>query len=163
VKLGDRIALFGEHAQLAQYDTPAVILGEPADEFVASFIGSGAALRGLRLERVGSLPLEPVEVVRSGAPATQDPPGPAARAVLVDDAGKALRWLHHPTAPHGFAVVRADESPYDALDAMVRARDDVAAVVDDHGHPVGTLSWSAVVRHAPAGARPEEPVSQPSG
>jgi osmoprotectant transport system ATP-binding protein len=60
VKLGDRIAVFTDGAKLAQFDTPAAILAAPADDFVASFIGTGAAIRRLGLERVGSVPLEPV-------------------------------------------------------------------------------------------------------
>jgi osmoprotectant transport system ATP-binding protein len=64
VKLGDRIAIFAEGGRLAQFDTPARILAEPADEFVASFVGSGAAVRGLSLRRVDELPLAP----DSGAP-----------------------------------------------------------------------------------------------
>ncbi len=59
VKLGDRIAIFAEGGRLAQFDTPARILAEPADEFVASFVGGGAAVRGLSLRRVDELPLAP--------------------------------------------------------------------------------------------------------
>jgi osmoprotectant transport system ATP-binding protein len=59
VKLGDRIAIFAEGGRLAQFDTPARILAEPADEFVASFVGAGAAVRGLSLRRVSELPLSP--------------------------------------------------------------------------------------------------------
>jgi osmoprotectant transport system ATP-binding protein len=145
VKLGDRIALFGEHARLAQYDTPAVILAEPADDFVASFVGSGAAIRGLRLERIGSRALGPVEVVRPG-----DPAG-AGHAVAVDPAGRVLSRPGGANGSAGLAVVRAGQTLHDALDAMVRARDDVAVVVDDQDRPVGTLSWAAVVGRAPAG------------
>jgi osmoprotectant transport system ATP-binding protein len=64
VKLGDRIAIFAEGGRVAQFDTPARILAEPADEFVASFVGVGAAVRGLSLRRVDELPLAP----DSGAP-----------------------------------------------------------------------------------------------
>ncbi|GAA2637541.1 ABC transporter ATP-binding protein [Actinomadura fulvescens] len=59
LKLGDRIAILGQQGRLVQYDTPAAILGEPADEFVASFVGSGAAMRRLRLVPVGSIDLDP--------------------------------------------------------------------------------------------------------
>ncbi|MFA1547863.1 ABC transporter ATP-binding protein [Actinomadura chokoriensis] len=57
LKLGDRIAMLGQRARLVQYDTPAAILAEPADEFVASFVGTGAAMRRLRLVEVGSIAL----------------------------------------------------------------------------------------------------------
>jgi osmoprotectant transport system ATP-binding protein len=171
VKLGDRIALFGERAQLAQYDTPARILAEPADDFVASFVGAGAALRGLRLERVGSVALDPVEVVGPGGSATGEP-GSGGRAVLLDEAGRVLRWLRpagNAEARDRIAVVRADATLYEALDAMVRARDDVAAVLDEQGNPVGALSWSAVVRRAPGDApstpdgRAAQAASRPGG
>jgi osmoprotectant transport system ATP-binding protein len=56
LRLGDRIAIFAEGSRLAQFDTPLEILTNPADDFVRSFIGEGAALRRLTLLRVGDLP-----------------------------------------------------------------------------------------------------------
>ncbi|MGK5531570.1 ABC transporter ATP-binding protein [Streptomyces sp. URMC 129] len=151
VKLGDRIALFGEQARIAQYDTPAAILAAPADDFVASFIGSGAAIRGLRLLPVGSLPLDPVEVLTgdhdAGAVGADSADGPE-RALLVGADGTPRRWLR-PAGRPGLAVVGADQSRYDALDAMLRARDDTALVVDAAGAPLGTVSWSAIARESP--------------
>lgn len=35
---------------------------------------------------------------------------------------------------------------YDAVDAMLHARDDVAVVLDEHGHVLGQLSWSTLIR-----------------
>jgi osmoprotectant transport system ATP-binding protein len=55
LKLGDRIAVLRQGSQIAQYDTPERILAEPADDFVAGFIGEGAALKRLHFERVDSL------------------------------------------------------------------------------------------------------------
>ncbi|MDO5628456.1 MAG: ABC transporter ATP-binding protein [Mobilicoccus sp.] len=55
MKLGDRIAIFAEHARLAQYDTPLAIFSEPADDFVRDFIGSGASVRRLTLITVGDI------------------------------------------------------------------------------------------------------------
>ena len=57
VKLGDWIAIFNEGAQLEQYDTPERILGDPANEFVENFIGSGAGLKQLTLTRVAEVGL----------------------------------------------------------------------------------------------------------
>ncbi|MCL2893766.1 ABC transporter ATP-binding protein [Brenneria tiliae] len=51
IKMGDRIAIM-RHGTLCQYDTPAAILSKPADEFVAAFIGSDAALKLLALTPV---------------------------------------------------------------------------------------------------------------
>ena len=57
LKLGDRIAVLREGSAIAQYDTPEQILATPADDFVESFIGEGAALKRLHFERVDSLHL----------------------------------------------------------------------------------------------------------
>ncbi|HLR84457.1 MAG TPA: ABC transporter ATP-binding protein [Nocardioidaceae bacterium] len=116
VKLGDRIAIFAEGGRLAQYDTPARILPHPADDFVTSFIGAGAAVRLLRLEQAGSLPLREV--------------GPELAAAHQE--GDA-------------AVVRGDQSLHAALDAMLQAHDDVAVVVDENGGVLGELTWRTVL------------------
>ncbi|MBO2445847.1 ABC transporter ATP-binding protein [Actinomadura barringtoniae] len=114
LKLGDRIAMLGQHAKLVQYDAPATILAEPADDFVASFVGAGAAMRRLRLVEAGSIGLEAVEEVPAGSPA-----------------------------------VRTAQSLYEALDAMLRAGTAGVVVTDDSGDPVGSLSWSTIVRETP--------------
>lgn len=49
IKLGDRIAVLSEQSHIEQFDTPANILAEPANEYVSSFIGKGAALKRLAL------------------------------------------------------------------------------------------------------------------
>ena len=49
VRLGDRVAVFATGGRLAQFDTPARLLGRPADDFVAEFVGSTSGLR--RLDR----------------------------------------------------------------------------------------------------------------
>ena len=66
LKLGDRIAVLREGSQIAQYDTPENILANPADDFVAGFIGEGAALKRLHFEPVSSLELE--RATDGGAP-----------------------------------------------------------------------------------------------
>jgi osmoprotectant transport system ATP-binding protein len=52
VKLGDRIAIFGDDHRLQQHATPAELLAQPASEFVVSFIGGD---RGLKLLAVTSI------------------------------------------------------------------------------------------------------------
>jgi osmoprotectant transport system ATP-binding protein len=44
-------------------------------------------------------------------------------------------------------VVRAEQTAYDALDAMLRTHDDVAVVVDDDGRVLGGLPWHTVLHH----------------
>ena len=61
LRLGDRIAIFADGSRLAQFATPLEILTNPADDFVRSFIGEGAAIRRLSLLRVGDLNAHHVE------------------------------------------------------------------------------------------------------
>jgi osmoprotectant transport system ATP-binding protein len=49
IKLGDRIAVLSKRSKIEQLDTPANILANPANEYVSSFIGEGAALKRLAL------------------------------------------------------------------------------------------------------------------
>ncbi|MFJ4036658.1 ABC transporter ATP-binding protein [Microbacterium sp. NPDC090007] len=60
IRLGDRIAVLSERSQIEQFDTPAAILAAPANDYVRSFIGRGAALKRLALIPVGDAPLGPV-------------------------------------------------------------------------------------------------------
>jgi osmoprotectant transport system ATP-binding protein len=59
VRLGDRIAVLSERSQIEQCDTPANILANPANDYVAGFIGRGAALMRLALIPIGDVALEP--------------------------------------------------------------------------------------------------------
>lgn len=52
VRMGDRIAVLSERSHIEQFDTPANVLASPANEYVASFIGRGAAIKRLALIRV---------------------------------------------------------------------------------------------------------------
>lgn len=65
VKLGDLIAVFADGGRLAQYDTPGEVLAHPADDFVAEFVGSGAAVRRLSLLELRHLEL--AELPRTAA------------------------------------------------------------------------------------------------
>ncbi len=49
IRLGDRIAVMSERSKIEQFDTPANILATPANDYVASFIGQGAAIKRLTL------------------------------------------------------------------------------------------------------------------
>jgi osmoprotectant transport system ATP-binding protein len=52
VKMGDRIAILGEGGVLEQYDTPARVLGQPASEFVADFLGPDRGEKRLSVVRI---------------------------------------------------------------------------------------------------------------
>jgi osmoprotectant transport system ATP-binding protein len=66
VRMGDRVAVFAQGGRLAQYDVPAAILGRPADDFVASFVGASRGLRRLAVTPIRREDLEPMDGVTAG-------------------------------------------------------------------------------------------------
>ncbi len=66
VRMGDRVAVFATGGRLAQYATPAELLGRPADDFVADFVGSTRGLRRLTVTPIDPDHLEPLDGVATG-------------------------------------------------------------------------------------------------
>jgi osmoprotectant transport system ATP-binding protein len=99
IKMGDRIAILRQDGVLAQYDTPAEILTNPADAFVAEFVGADRALK-----RLGLATLADVDLIQpNGLKAGRD------RIELTATVRDALsQLLAAGGAP--LAVVRADGS-----------------------------------------------------
>jgi osmoprotectant transport system ATP-binding protein len=62
VRLGDRIAVFSQGGKLEQYDTPAALLGAPANSFVADFVGADRGLKRMSVTPIlqGDLERPPV-------------------------------------------------------------------------------------------------------
>ena len=50
--LGDEVVVLRTGAEIAQRGAPAEILANPADDFVASFVGAGTARRTLRIRQI---------------------------------------------------------------------------------------------------------------
>ncbi len=65
-RLGDRVAVFATGGRLAQYDVPAAVLGAPADDFVAEFVGGSRGLRRLAVTPIDPDHLEPLEGINTG-------------------------------------------------------------------------------------------------
>jgi osmoprotectant transport system ATP-binding protein len=57
IRMGDRIAILRQGGRLAQYDTPEAILADPADEFVADFVGADRGLKRLGLRTLAEIEL----------------------------------------------------------------------------------------------------------
>jgi osmoprotectant transport system ATP-binding protein len=64
VLLGDRVAVLAEGGRLEQYAPPSEVLGAPASDFVASFVGADRAVKRLSVTR-----LDVAGLVEDGAPA----------------------------------------------------------------------------------------------
>ncbi len=76
IKLGDRIAVLREGGHLAQYATPAELLTNPADAFVAEFVGADRALK-----RLGLATLADVELAAAGGEVQSEPRLPLAATI----------------------------------------------------------------------------------
>jgi osmoprotectant transport system ATP-binding protein len=71
IKMGHRIAILRD-GELVQYDTPDNILAEPANDFVADFVGADRGLKRLNVWRLGDLELDPAPDEPGGLTATED-------------------------------------------------------------------------------------------
>ncbi|MCZ2822929.1 MULTISPECIES: ABC transporter ATP-binding protein [unclassified Modestobacter] len=152
VKLGDRIVVFDVGARVVQYDTPEAILADPAEEYVADFVGAGATLKQLTLTRVGDVELihpqqaqvgeDAAEVVRRASAAGEK------YVVVTDRRGRPISWPSlaelsrvstvPDTVDEKLPVVGLRSTLNDALDTMLAAsqggvvvtgRDGVAGVM----------------------------------
>ncbi|MBG6181449.1 ABC transporter ATP-binding protein [Arthrobacter sp. CAN_A1] len=84
IKLGDMVAVFREGGHLAQYATPQELLENPANDFVADFVGRDRGFRSLSFDSSEVLVLDPVESVTSGVSGSE--------RLVVDAAGRPLGW-----------------------------------------------------------------------
>jgi osmoprotectant transport system ATP-binding protein len=157
VKMGTRIALLNVGGHLEQYDTPAMILGRPATQFVADFVGRDRALKRLQVTRIAADDVAKVPIVSADADATEvaaalDAAG-ANRALVVDaDAPDELaiteRFSGEGTAAaHAVRVasIESDASLEGAL-ALVLLEEAGIIAVTSAGRPLGILTIAAIHR-----------------
>ncbi|MFL6073050.1 MAG: ABC transporter ATP-binding protein [Mycobacteriales bacterium] len=97
VRLGDRIAVLSAGGKLEQYDDPATLLGKPASDFVADFVGYDRGLKRLAVTPVKVEDLEKPPAVRvdqSLAEARAALEKAAARwAIVLDQKDELHGWL----------------------------------------------------------------------
>ncbi len=65
VRLGDRIAVLSQSAKLEQFDSPANLHGNPANDFVAGFVGSDRGLKRLAVTSIGADDLDHPPVIHA--------------------------------------------------------------------------------------------------
>jgi osmoprotectant transport system ATP-binding protein len=125
IKMGDRIAIMREGGVLAQYDTPDRILSDPADEFVARFVGLDRGLKRLALSKLSDISLEEPDRLPDGTPARARPE--PERVVFVDGAGNPVGRLGRDGEPEPVGPVA---SPNTSL------RDALSLIMTDHNRPL---------------------------
>jgi osmoprotectant transport system ATP-binding protein len=161
VKLGDRILILQEGAQIAQYDTAEAILAAPASPFVEDFVGAGSTLKQLSLSRISDIDLcdpttatvgEPVDAVLARARENGD------QAVVVLDSRRRpvdWAWLRElrgqSTVPGGDPddVMTLDRRATlnDALDTMLTSTHGAAIVTGRRDEYLGVVDFDAVTSH----------------
>ena len=159
IKMGDRIAILRNQSQIAQYDTPERILVNPADEFVADFIGRGASLKRLSLSRVRDIELSGWPTVHNDTDRRE-----ALRSLQASDKGCLLvldeqqrprTWVSaehlqrtddRPLVEQGLslAVVEPRATLSDTLNEMLTARYSTAVVVDESGTYLGCVDIDTI-------------------
>jgi osmoprotectant transport system ATP-binding protein len=94
IKLGDKVAVFRVGGVLAQYDAPSALLGKPADDFVASFVGRDRGYRALGFLAAEGIPVDTIATVTVGADVAKARAALAdGWAAVVDEAGHPLGWV----------------------------------------------------------------------
>jgi osmoprotectant transport system ATP-binding protein len=171
VKMGDRIAILEVGGVLAQYDTPAEILGNPANEFVAGFVGADRGLKRLKVMPITDDELEHPPIVDAGttlagARAAMDR-ADTTFAVIPETDGtcRAIRQRHASgdglvaDRSQPVVTVPAGRSLEEALAAILLEDDGFVAVYDD-AHYRGTLTPDAVYRALRSSRHPGGPDAQ---
>ncbi|WP_018682311.1 ABC transporter ATP-binding protein [Actinokineospora enzanensis] len=163
IKIGDKVAVMRVGGRLAQYDTPAALLANPVDDFVAAFVGRDRGYRALGFLSAHGVEVAPLATVALGSPVE------AARAKLdsgwaavVDEAGKPLGWV----SAAGLSTMEGSVQAADlvsggslyvadtggrtgslraALDAALSSPAALGVAVDSAGAVVGSVSAEAVL------------------
>ncbi len=158
VKMGDRVAVLRTGGRLAQLSTPQRLLANPADTFVAGFVGRDRGYRALGFTAAGELPLRTESVVKLGEPlATVRDRSSDGWVLVVDEEQRPQGWLPVTAASSGEGTVTEallnlggtlatlDSSLRAALDAALSSPSGRGVVVGADGAVVGTVTASQVL------------------
>jgi osmoprotectant transport system ATP-binding protein len=159
IRMGDRIAVLAQGGAVQQFDTPARILAEPANDFVIDFLGAERGLKRLALIPVSEVKADPGPVVRpdDGAQHAAEVAEAAGTdwVVVVDPDGRLLGWVW--VSDLRRRVDDVDASPFNvsvdagdslrtALDAMVTSHTGVAVRVSGGNRYEGILTQEVLSR-----------------
>jgi osmoprotectant transport system ATP-binding protein len=167
IKMGDRIAVFQPGGVLAQFDTPEAILENPANDFVARFVGGDRSLKRLSLSRVRDLELETPATVTTGDDAAEVArvidASPDGYVLMLDQGGRPVGWLWRrglpergpvgpelPTSPE--PLLDPDSTLRDALAAMLESAVQEGVVVDGDGRLLGVVAVTTIAASLRTGA-----------
>jgi osmoprotectant transport system ATP-binding protein len=111
VRLGDRIAVLRDGGVLQQYDTPAKVLGRPATDFVADFVGGDRGLKRLSVTPIDASGLKPPhgELPFVGEMAAKVPVGATLKDALAQLLLHDARYVAVMDGDRSLGVLTADD------------------------------------------------------
>lgn len=157
VKLGDAVAVFGSGGILQQYDTPARLLSNPANDFVAGFIGNDRGYRLLQFFPASGLGLRSLSTV------TEDDIdglvlGEDEWRLVVKSDGTPFGWIDaagverhvdgrdlYDSVTAGGSLFRVNGTLRSALDAALSSPSGVGVAVDEGGVVLGGTDADDVI------------------
>jgi osmoprotectant transport system ATP-binding protein len=156
IKMGNRVAVMQLGGKLAQYAPPADLLLNPANDFVARFVGVDRGLKRLTLLKVSDVALADAPVARLGddAAAVKRRLGDE-YVLLLDAVDRPQGWIRvahldskktlgtddvDPSSP----IVTFETTLRDALSMLLASAVQTAVVVDDRGKYAGVLTLDAL-------------------
>jgi osmoprotectant transport system ATP-binding protein len=144
IRLGDRVVILSEGGHVEQYNTPGEILREPANEFVADFLGTDRGIKRLSL-----IPISAIELDRGPVLARSATAGEAEAMMqryridwaMIGEGDRVEGWfqdkdiagrpdLHDVPVRRYRDRIGPTSSLKEALDAVVSSHTAVAAVFD---------------------------------
>ncbi|WP_345508000.1 ABC transporter ATP-binding protein [Terrabacter aeriphilus] len=154
VKLGDQVAVLRVGGVLAQLDSPAKLLADPVDDFVAGFVGRDRGYRALSFAAAPELSLTDEPTVRLGATAAEVQALGSVWVLCVGDADEPLGWVRAAAVDRevtrevlhrGGTVAATNGSLRELLDASLSSPSGRGVVADADGRLVGTIRAADVV------------------
>jgi osmoprotectant transport system ATP-binding protein len=157
IKLGDAVAVFGVGGALQQYDSPSRLLSNPANDFVAEFIGADRGYRLLQFFSASTLDLRPIPTVTEG-----EIDGlmlaPDEWRLVTTDQGTPFGWIDadgverhseggalYDSLTAGGSLFHLDGTLRSALDAALSSPSGIGVAVDGGGVVVGGTAADDVI------------------
>jgi osmoprotectant transport system ATP-binding protein len=168
IKLGDQVAVLRVGGTLAQLASPAELLSDPTDDFVADFLGRDRGYRGLAFQAAPELPIsvEPTVLLGTSVEDALRVAGSEEWLLVVDDKRAPMGWaapcrlsgvIDREHLHRGGTVARVGGTLRAALDAALSAPSRRGVLVDEDGALVGTVRAQDVLV-----AIERDPVGEPS-